>query len=190
MSKVRPAGLPGFSGIFPVVRTPIADSPDGPAADSAWMLAFACWVVAAAATLGAEWALHARLWEVMARAEGTRRATVVALACGVALTLPVVAPGFRVASDTFVLAGLAIALLREATMLVLFRRGGLFVAGAYRGTLMAIEGVGIGDWHAFYFPMANYVSSAPGFYVLRVAGPLAALLLVLRFAAPERDAAP
>jgi len=142
----------------------------------------------AAATLGAEWALHARLWEVVSRENGARRATVLAIACGVALAVPALAPGFRVEKDAFLVAGLAIALLRETTTLALFRRGGLFVAGAYRGTLMAIDGVGLGDWFAFYFPVANYVSSAPGFYVLRVAGPLAALLLVLASSRPERDA--
>ena len=96
----------------------------------------------------------------------------------------------RVTNGAFVVAGLAVALLREATTLVLFRRGGLLVAGAYRGTLLAIEGVGLGDWHAFYFPMANWVSSAAGFYPLRVAGPLLALLLVVALARQERPAAP
>lgn len=144
----------------------------------------------AAATLGAEWALHARLWEVTARSAGERRATALALACGVALAVPALAPGFRVSDESFVIAGLAVALLREATTLALFRRGGLFVAGAYRGTLLALEGVGLGDWHAFYFPIANWVSSAPGFYPLRVAGPLAALLLVVALARPRPDTAP
>ena len=133
----------------------------------------------AAATLGTEWALHARLWEALARAGRRSEASVLAVFAGVALSLPALVPGFRIDEPAFVAGGIALALLREATALALFRTGGLFVAGAWRGTLVALEAFGLGDWNSFYFPMANYVTSEPLFYLLRVAGGAAALAAVL-----------
>ena len=133
----------------------------------------------AVATLGAEWALHARLWEVAKRASSTEAASLVAVGTGALLALPAIAPGFAIVDRHYVASALAIAILREVIALRLFRTGGLFVAGAYRGVLIAFEGFGIADWYSFYFPMANYVSSAPAFYALRALGPAAALALVL-----------
>lgn len=141
----------------------------------------------AVATLGAEWALHARLWSVGRRRGGSGEALLWTLACGVALSLPAIAPGFEARDDGFVAAALATALVREAAALVLFRAGGLFVAGAYRGTLAAVDAFGLNDWHGFYFPLANYVSSEPAFHLLRVAGPLAALVLIAATARPRGD---
>lgn len=141
----------------------------------------------AVATMGSEWALHARLWSVGRRQGRPREAIFWALAAGVALSLPAVAPGFRALDESFLAAALVTLLAREATALLLFRSGGLFVAGAYRGTLLAIDAFGLNDWYGFYFPLANYVSSEPGFYLLRVAGPLAALALVAAAAKPRGD---
>jgi hypothetical protein len=133
----------------------------------------------AAATLGTEWALHARLWESLAHGGRRREAAALAVGCGVALAVPALAPGFVAVEPAFLVAGLALALLREVTALELFKSGGLLVAGAWRGSLVALEAFGLGDWNSFYFPMANYVTSEPLFYPLRVAGGAAALLLVL-----------
>jgi hypothetical protein len=133
----------------------------------------------AAATLGTEWALHARLWEVAARESSPEAASFLAVGLGAALALPAITPGFALAEPAYVGASLAVALAREATALRLFRSAGLFVAGAYRGVLVAIEGFGLADWSSFWFPMANYVSSAPAFYSLRVLGAAAALALVV-----------
>ncbi len=141
----------------------------------------------AAATLGIEWALHARLWESLAHAGRRAEGTALALAAGVALSLPALMPGFRVDEPWFVVAAVALALLREATALALFRAGGLFVAGAWRGTIVAFEAFGLGDWSSFYFPMANYVTSEPRFYLLRVAGGAAALLAVLALTRKRRE---
>jgi len=132
----------------------------------------------AVATLGTEWALHARLWEVAARERGAAWATTLAVGLGVGLALPGIAPGFVAADGAYLLSALVVAALNEATALALFRSGGLFVAGAYRGTLLAISGFGLADWSSFWFPLANYVSSVPAFYALRAVGPLAALLFV------------
>lgn len=144
----------------------------------------------AVATMGYEWALHARLWGVGVRQGRRREATCWALAAGVALASPTFLPGFVVAERGFVAAALVVALSREATALLLYRAGGLFPAGAYRGTLLAVDAFGLGDWYGFFFPLANYVSSEPWFYLLRVAGPLLALGLVAAIARPRRDEAP
>lgn len=141
----------------------------------------------AVATLGSEWALHARLWNVGRRQGRPAEAAWWALACGVALALPAIAPGFRRLDDPYLAAALVTVLAREATALLLFRAGGLFVAGAYRGTLLAIDAFGLYDWYGFYFPLANFVTSEPLFYLLRAAGPLAALALVAAVARARAD---
>ena len=133
----------------------------------------------AAATLGSEWALRARLWEVLARAGRPREAALLSCAAGVLLALPAVTPGFAVASAPFVAAALATALAREATALVLFRRGGLFVTGAWRGTLVALEAFALGDAYAYWSPLARAFANGAPFYLLRLAGPVAALILVV-----------
>jgi hypothetical protein len=78
--------------------------------------------------------------------------------------------------------------LREATSLALFRGGGLLVAGAWRGTVFALEGFGLADWNSYLFPMANYVWSDPRMPWLRLAGTATALAVVLA-AARRRGAA-
>jgi hypothetical protein len=133
----------------------------------------------AAATLGTEWALRARLWETLARAGRRREAALLSIAAGVLLCLPALVPGFEVADPAYVASGLAVALLREATAIVLFRAGGLFVVGAWRGTLVALETFGLGGGHGDDFPLANFVSSEPRFYLLRVAGAVLALVAVV-----------
>jgi hypothetical protein len=132
----------------------------------------------AAATLGSEWALHARLWEVAARGSSPGAATALAVAVGTALAAPAIVPGFDVGDGGFVASALLVAATREWIALALFRAGGLLVAGAYRGVLVAIEAFGLADWQSFHFPLANYVSSTPAFDLLRVAGPLAAAAVV------------
>ena len=133
----------------------------------------------AAATLGSEWALRARLWEVVERAGRRREAALLSCGAGALLALPAIAPGFVAATAPYAAAALATALLREATALALFRRGGLFVAGAWRGTLIAFEAFALGDARAFWSPLAHLESSQPRFYLLRVAGPLAALVVAV-----------
>jgi hypothetical protein len=136
----------------------------------------------ATATLGTEWALHSRLWEVLSRRTTPGYASFFVVGLGALLTLPVIAPGFEVVDRPYFASALVIVLAREAIALALFRSGGLFVAGAYRGTLVAIEGFGLADWYSYYFPMANFVSSVPLFYLLRATGPLLAMALVLYLA--------
>ena len=143
----------------------------------------------AAATLGTEWALHARLWESLSRAGRPREATFAALAAGVALAVPALAPGFGADAAVFVAAGVTLALLREATALALFRAGGLFVAGAWRGALVGLEAFALGDRSSFFLPLVSYASE-PRFYLVRVAGGVAALIVVLAACRRRAGAAP
>jgi hypothetical protein len=133
----------------------------------------------AAATLGTEWALRARLYEAGARAGDAATAARLSIVAGTALAMPFFAPGFEAASMGVLVSWCAISILREATSLALFRAGGLLPVGAWRGSLAAIEAFGLADWSLYHFPMANYVSSEPAFDLLRVAGPAAALALVV-----------
>jgi len=141
----------------------------------------------AVATLGTEWALHARLWSVGRRRGQEGEATGWALLCGVALALPALAPGLRGAADGYLVAALAVALAREAAALLLFRAGGLFVAGAYRGTLVAIEAFALGDARGLFRPSVGYAAAEPAFDLLRVAGAVAALGLVAAAARARAD---
>lgn len=144
----------------------------------------------AASTLGTEWALRARLFDAPRLAGQPGEGALLSIAAGAALALPALAPGFEISDGAFFACGVAVALLREATALALYRGGGLFVAGAWRGTLVAVEAFGLGDWNAFYFPLANYVTSDPRFYWIRAAGPLVAFAFVLVFARRRAQRSP
>jgi hypothetical protein len=144
----------------------------------------------AAATLGSEWALRARLWETISRAGRPREAALASCAAGTLLALPAFLPGFAVPSAPFAFAAVLTAALREAAALALFRRGGLFVVGAWRGALVAIEAFAFGDWNFFWSPFARLVSNEAPFYLVRVAGPIAALLLVVATSRPATAKAP
>ncbi len=132
----------------------------------------------AAATLGSEWALRARLWATMARAGRPREAALASCAAGTLLALPALLPGFTAPAAPFACAIVLTVVLREATALALFRRGGLFVVGAWRGTLVAIEAFALGEGSAFWSPFARLESKEAIFHLVRATGPLAALLLV------------
>ncbi len=133
----------------------------------------------AAATLGSEWALRARLWSVGARLGRGLEAGVLSVLCGAALTLPALAPGFGLGErSTMLYAGIGVALLRQTVALALFRGGGLFVAGAYSGSLAALDGFGIGERTSLYAPLLRFTPVHPGFEILRLLGPAVALVVV------------
>jgi len=104
-----------------------------------------------------------------------------AIAAGVALSLVAFAPGFEPMDRGFAWSAGGTALLREATAVRLWRSGGGFLSGLYRGALAGIEGVVIADWASFWFPSANFVSSDPRFAWLRLAGPALGLLCAWLF---------
>jgi hypothetical protein len=123
--------------------------------------------------------LRATLYAAARTGAGPRAAWILTLLCGTALALPAVAPGFDFSERPFVVAALAVALCREVTATALFQGSGLVAAGIYRGVLAYVDGYVIHDWVSPLFPGANYVSSSDLFYLGRVAGPLAAALLLL-----------
>jgi hypothetical protein len=131
--------------------------------------------VVGAMTLGWEWGLRQRLYAPTAAAGAPATALLLSIGAGVALSLPAIAPGFVVPELPFALAALAGAALREATAVRLFRRAGILLSGAYRGALAGLEGLVIADWSSLWYPSVLYVSSDPAFYLLRAAGPFAAL---------------
>jgi len=133
----------------------------------------------AVATLGLEWALHARIWSYGRRQGAPRESVGWALAAGVALAVPALAPalGPPVAA-AFAACALGVVLAREITLLLLFRAGGLFVAGAYRGTLLAVDALGLGLAASFYRPAFVALARSPEFFLVRFGGAVLALLLV------------
>jgi hypothetical protein len=125
---------------------------------------------------GWEWGLRARLYGVGAERGAPRRAAAASVACGTLLALPAVAPGFAVPDVAFLAGALAVALARETTALVLFRRGGVLLSGGYRGTLFLLDGFLVGDALALWMPSFFYVAAVPDFYALRAAGPILGLV--------------
>lgn len=135
-----------------------------------------------------EGTLRGALYEGAKANLGGRAAFALSLGAGVLLALPALAPGFVPLETPFFAAGVATALCRESVTLLLYRDAGLVAAGLYRGLLAYVDGYGIHDWSSPLFPSANYVTSTDQFYLLRVAGPLAALALIA-FALRSRRAA-
>jgi len=145
----------------------------------------------AVGTLGLEWALHARIWSFGRRQGAAGEAVGWALVAGVALAAPALAPAWRNPEAMLVVyGGLGVALARELTLLLLFRSGGIFVAGAYRGTLLAVDALGLGVATAFYRPVLLVVARLPVFHLLRLGGPLLALALVALAARRPLDSTP
>lgn len=125
-----------------------------------------------------EGTLRGALFEVGQAAFGVCTAAALSVGCGVLLALPALAPGFAPLETPFFAAGLATAAAREIVTLLLYRDAGLVAAGIYRGALAYVDGYLIHDWMSPLFPSANYVTSSDLFYLVRVAGPAAAVALV------------
>lgn len=139
------------------------------------------WRLPLAILLGAwgwEWGLRRTLFASWSLQFGSAAAWAATLLCGLALALPALAPGLVVSDRDFVMAGLAVTLCREAALTLLYRHGGLGLAGAARGLLMCLDAVAINDVVSPYFPAANYVVGDPRFYALRAGAALAALALL------------
>jgi hypothetical protein len=126
--------------------------------------------LALVAGLAAERGLRAGLWRTLAAAGSPVAATLLCVACGVALALPAVVPLWRIADPAYAAAAVLVAAAREAALLAVYRRGGLVLAGGARGILLFVDAFGINDWYAAWFPAAQYVSSEPAFYLLRALG--------------------
>ena len=133
--------------------------------------------------------LRGQLFRGAEESWGTAAAWCLTLACGTALALPTIAPGFSFGEPAFVAAALVTALSREIGSTVLYRASGLFAAGLFRGTLLFVDFYLIAEWLAPVFPSADYVTSGDSFYLLRAASPLVAALLLVR-ALPARARVP
>lgn len=125
--------------------------------------------------------LRGQLFRTAHETWGAPTAWMLSLACGTALALPAVAPGFSWSEPGFVAAALVTAFARELACTVLYRASGIVAAGLFRGTLAFVDFYLIADWLAPVFPSANYVTSTDSFYLLRAASPLVAALLLARF---------
>jgi hypothetical protein len=96
---------------------------------------------------------------------------------GLALALVFILPGFEVPDPAFASAALATVGAREVLFVLFYRASGLLAAGFLRGFLVFVDAFVINDWYSAFFPMANYVSSEPLFYLLRASGPLAGVAI-------------
>lgn len=151
--------------------------------DSSWrllrlaMILFALPVALFVGVHGWEWGLRARLFAPWARRGAPRLAAVASVVAGAALALPGIAPGFRPAAGSYLVAALGIALAREATALRLFRRSGVLLSGAYRGLLLGLEALVLADALSGWSALARYASDQPRFYALRAAAPVLGLVV-------------
>jgi hypothetical protein len=132
--------------------------------------------VIGAMTLGWEWGLRQRLYGSLAAIGRPRGGALLSIVAGSALALPVIAPGLARPALETALALVAVAALREATALRLYRRAGILLSGSYRGAVAALDALLVADAATLWLPALTYEPTASARW-LRAAGPLAALLL-------------
>jgi len=118
--------------------------------------------------LGWEWALRRTLY--VSWTGHVSRPVALAISCGVGLALaaPSIVPGLSVPDASFVAASFLVVACREVSFGLIFASGaGLPAAGLYRGLLLYIDAFLIADWYCVWFPLANFTTSEPEFYVVR-----------------------
>lgn len=128
---------------------------------------------------GWEWALRRTL--LVSWAGHVPRPAALAISCvaGLALTAPSIVPGLSVPDPAFVAASFLVVACREVSFGLVFLSGaGLPAAGLYRGLLIYIDAFLIADWYGLWFPLANFTTSEPEFYVLRGATSVLATCVV------------
>lgn len=157
-----------------------------PTAVAAWALP-ACLL---AGTAGWERALRGGVLGGAATRLSAGAAAAAACLPGVALSAPAILQGPAFFDLPYVASAFAAALCREAVSGMLYLSGGgILMAGLYRGTLYYLEGFGVNDLNALFFPAVNIISSEPRVYLLRGASALLAPIAVaagLRVARRER----
>ena len=117
---------------------------------------------------GWEWSLRRTL--LVSWAGHVPRPAALAISCvaGLALSAPSIVPGLSVPDPAFVAASFLVVACREVSFGLVFLSGaGLPAAGLYRGLLIYIDAFLIADWYGLWFPLANFTTSEPKFYVLR-----------------------
>jgi hypothetical protein len=131
-------------------------------------------------TLGIERALRSGVLDGAAKTWGLPVGVALSVAAGLSLSLPALVGAGEFSDPGFVAAGITVALVREAGLVLIYLRGGgLPLAGFGRGFLMFFEGRIITDVESLFLPLAQYTTSEPRFYLLRIATAVAALLLVV-----------
>jgi hypothetical protein len=130
-------------------------------------------------SLGIERALRSGILDGAAKTWGLPAGAALSMAAGLSLAIPALVGAGEFSDPGFVAAGLTVALVREVGLVLIYLRGGgLPLAGLGRGFLMFFEGRIITDVESLFLPLAQYTTSEPRFYLLRVATAVAALLLV------------
>jgi hypothetical protein len=124
--------------------------------------------------LGTERALRAAL------SRPSAGAVAFSILAGTVAALPPILRGSPFVGAPFVAGSVAAAFLREiALALVYLGGGGLLVSGLLRGALMYFERFVITDTDSLWLPLAQFSTSDPRFYLLRVATAAAALAVAL-----------
>jgi hypothetical protein len=131
-------------------------------------------------TLGTERALRSGILDGAAKTWGTPAGVALSMAAGLLLAVPALVAAGEFGDPGFVAAGLAVTLVRESGLVLIYLRGGgLPLAGLGRGLLMFFEGRIITDVESLFLPLAQYTTSEPRFYLLRVATAVVAVSLVV-----------
>jgi len=129
--------------------------------------------------LGWERALRGGVLGGWAGTIGTLPAAVISVVTGIALAAPGILLGTAFFDAPYVAAAFAVAACHEAAFSIIVLSGGsLLLAGLYHGLLYFLEGFVITDIYALYFPLSNYTTSEPRFYLLRAGAALAGASVV------------
>ena len=124
---------------------------------------------------GWEWALRRTLLVSWTAHLPRPAALLISCVAGVALAAPSIVPGLAVPDAAYVAAAFLVAACREIAFALVFTSGaGLPAAGLYRGLLTYVDAFLIADWYGVSFPMANFTTSEPAFYLVRGATALLA----------------
>ena len=117
---------------------------------------------------GWEWTLRRTLYLSWIGHVARPAALLISCAVGVALAAPSITPGLEIPDTAYVAAAFLVVACREISCGLIFASGaGLPAAGLYRGLLIYMDAFLIADWYSASFPMANFTTSEPVFYLVR-----------------------
>ncbi|PYT36625.1 MAG: hypothetical protein DMF52_06395 [Acidobacteria bacterium] len=117
---------------------------------------------------GWEWTLRRTLYVSWIGHVARPAALLISCAVGVALMAPSITPGLEIPDGSYVAASFLAVACRELSFGLIFASGaGLPAAGLYRGLIIYMEAFLIADWYSVFFPMANFTTSEPAFYLVR-----------------------
>jgi hypothetical protein len=141
--------------------------------------------------IGWERALRGGVLSGWAGAIGTVPAAALSVITGMALAAPGILLGTAFYDPPYIAAAFAVAAWHElAYVIVYLSGGGILLAGLYHGLLYFLEGFVITDVNSLFFPLSNYTTSEPRFYLLRAGAALAGAVVVAAGARwGRRDAA-